>query len=318
MKHFVSIGIPTYNRARYLSKTLKSLSNQTYKYREIIVSDNASTDDTKKIVKEFMKRDNRITYFRHKKHIPAVTNFNFALSKARYPYFMWAADDDLWDKAYIESIINKFEKDKNTALIATKFAVIDSQDNIKKNKKCSFVNYRKEEITFETYLREDFYHFKANIFYGIYKTEILKKIDGYNKLPVLAASDCLTIHEIMSQGKVSLVNKVLFYKREQFYSDTIAHKRLSMINLLLNVIKTIVAIFYKTLSNFSPSNFDYIYKNVHTYFDFNQKLINKYYKNKKASLTIFNLLSAINLFTALLPNDVSSLKRRNKIFSGKS
>ena len=50
----VSICIPTYNDARFLRESLDSIVNQTYSNKEIIVSDNVSTDETEKIVKEYV------------------------------------------------------------------------------------------------------------------------------------------------------------------------------------------------------------------------------------------------------------------------
>ena len=52
-KPLVSVCIPTYNKARYLRKSLDSIINQTYGNLEIIISDNASPDNTEEIIKSF-------------------------------------------------------------------------------------------------------------------------------------------------------------------------------------------------------------------------------------------------------------------------
>ena len=66
----VSIGIPTYNRANKLNKALSSLSRQTYKNLEIIVSDNCSTDaNVEEVVKIYSQSDPRITFYRQKNNI---------------------------------------------------------------------------------------------------------------------------------------------------------------------------------------------------------------------------------------------------------
>lgn len=67
-KPLVSICIPTYNNARFLGESLDSIVNQTYPNKEIIVSDNASTDETEKIVKEYVEKYN-IEYYYCKKFL---------------------------------------------------------------------------------------------------------------------------------------------------------------------------------------------------------------------------------------------------------
>ena len=55
-----SIGVPVFNGARFLRQTLDSLLQQDYTPFELVVSDNASTDDTERIVREYAERDSRI------------------------------------------------------------------------------------------------------------------------------------------------------------------------------------------------------------------------------------------------------------------
>ena len=75
----VTIGIPTYNRAAgFLHDALSSAVQQTHKNIEIIVSDNASTDDTESLVLGF--NDPRIRYIKHAKNIGANNNFNTHVS----------------------------------------------------------------------------------------------------------------------------------------------------------------------------------------------------------------------------------------------
>ena len=61
----VSIGLPVYNGARYLRECLDSLVAQTYRDIEIVICDNASTDDTESICREFALSDARIRYYRN-------------------------------------------------------------------------------------------------------------------------------------------------------------------------------------------------------------------------------------------------------------
>jgi len=106
-KPLVSVGIPTYNHPEGLQRTLRCITEQTYCNLEIIVSDNCSPEtETETIVREFMKDDRRIQYFRQAENKGANYNFDFVLRKATGEYFMWAADDDEWEKEFIQTCID--------------------------------------------------------------------------------------------------------------------------------------------------------------------------------------------------------------------
>ena len=97
----VGIGLPTHNGAGYIAEALESLLNQDHRDLEIVVSDNASTDRTPDIVRGFARRDSRVRHERVEQTTSAPQNFNRAFGLARGSWFMWAADDDRWDPAYV-------------------------------------------------------------------------------------------------------------------------------------------------------------------------------------------------------------------------
>ncbi|MBA4322624.1 MAG: hypothetical protein C0408_07390, partial [Odoribacter sp.] len=126
---FITIGIPTYNRAGgYLKEALACAANQTYENIEIIVSDNCSTDNTRELVESF--NDSRIRYFRQKKNIKANDNFNFCLDQAKGDYFLLLHDDDRIDNDFIETCVQEAKGDKNFGIIRTGTRLIDSIGNI--------------------------------------------------------------------------------------------------------------------------------------------------------------------------------------------
>lgn len=91
----VSIGLPVYNGASYIREALDSLLAQTFADFELIISDNASTDATETICRDYAARDRRMRYYRQTDNRGALANFLFVLDQAVAPYFMWAAHDDL-------------------------------------------------------------------------------------------------------------------------------------------------------------------------------------------------------------------------------
>lgn len=105
-KPLVSIGIPTFNRPEALRNALEGIVGQTYKNLEIIVSDNATPGDlTETVVREFMRLDSRIRYFRQAENRGALFNFQFVLDKAMGEFFMWAADDDYRAPTFVAVLV---------------------------------------------------------------------------------------------------------------------------------------------------------------------------------------------------------------------
>jgi glycosyltransferase involved in cell wall biosynthesis len=98
----VTIGVPVYNGARTLRPVLDSIVAQSYVNSKIVISDNASTDATESICREFAAKDDRIIYIRQSSNIGADANFSCVLDQADTEYFMWAAADDIRSTDFIE------------------------------------------------------------------------------------------------------------------------------------------------------------------------------------------------------------------------
>jgi GT2 family glycosyltransferase len=99
----VSIGVPTYNRARTLRRTLTSALAQTHRSIELVVSDQASSDGTEELCRELAERDERLRYLRQPTNAGGSTaNFNLLGRELRGPYAMLLADDDWLDEDYVE------------------------------------------------------------------------------------------------------------------------------------------------------------------------------------------------------------------------
>jgi glycosyltransferase involved in cell wall biosynthesis len=90
----VSVAMPVYNAAASLPTALRLIRQQTYANLEIILCDNASTDETADICAAAVKEDARIRYFRHAQNLGPQANFNFGLAQKQGEFFMWAAHDD--------------------------------------------------------------------------------------------------------------------------------------------------------------------------------------------------------------------------------
>ena len=106
----VSVCIPVYNGGLYIGDTLNSLIKQTYKNIEIIVSDNASTDNTGEIVKSFCVADPRVKYFRNKTNLGYCKNILSAVNKASSEFIAIYHADDIYSPNIIEKQYNVLKK----------------------------------------------------------------------------------------------------------------------------------------------------------------------------------------------------------------
>jgi Glycosyltransferases involved in cell wall biogenesis len=121
----VSVGLPVYNGEQYLAVALGSIVAQDHGNLEIIVSDNASTDRTQEIIAQFAAWDQRIRYTRNDRNIGAPANFNRCFELASGRYFMWMADDDVWDPSYVRKCVAALEANQDAVLACSRVRFID-------------------------------------------------------------------------------------------------------------------------------------------------------------------------------------------------
>ncbi|MBZ9787852.1 glycosyltransferase [Psychroflexus sp. CAK57W] len=129
MEKLVSICIPTYNGAEYLQETLDSISIQTYRDFEVVISDDASKDDTLKIVEAFKRQLDFPVRILHHKPNGIGANWNHAIRHAKGKYIKFLFQDDVLMPTCLEKMLKVLEGDKNIGLVASKREFIISKDN---------------------------------------------------------------------------------------------------------------------------------------------------------------------------------------------
>jgi glycosyltransferase involved in cell wall biosynthesis len=122
----LSIGLPVYNGEKYLGQALEALLGQTFEDFELIVSDNASTDETADICRSYQARDSRIRYFRQPRNIGLAPNHNFVIDRARGELFKSAHHDDLCGRDLLVRCVDALDEYPEAVLANTWSAAIDS------------------------------------------------------------------------------------------------------------------------------------------------------------------------------------------------
>src|SRR3989338_1230122 len=206
----ISIGLPVYNSAYTLPRVLDSLLSQTYRNLELIISDNASSDETPILVAEYAKKDSRIRYIRRGENLGSVNNFFLVFSEARGKYFMWAAGDDGHDPRFIESLLGPLESHTDYGVSMCSYERI-APDGI-----------RTEVVLSDRYdLRVLNYHavFKKMMqkepismaIYGLFRTDALRKLLA-RPLPYCIGWDRVFMCEVALAMHMYTIEPVLFYK----------------------------------------------------------------------------------------------------------
>lgn len=129
--NLISIVIPTHNRVNLLEKAVNSVINQNYNNFEIIIVDDASTDDTETRIKRFCS--DKITYIRVDKSKGGNYARNLGIEKSKGQYIAFLDDDDEWMPTKLQEQMLIFDKDESIGLVYTGAEVIYTANNSKYN-----------------------------------------------------------------------------------------------------------------------------------------------------------------------------------------
>jgi glycosyltransferase involved in cell wall biosynthesis len=151
MNELVSIIIPTYNTEKFIGDTLQSVQNQTYQNWEMILVDDASTDRTVSVIKEFAKKDSRIKLFKLEKNSGNGFARNIALEKAVGKYIAYLDADDLWFSNKLEKQIG-FLKANNLHFTFSFYDCIDEEGNSLNRRVEAPINLTYDELFFCNYV----------------------------------------------------------------------------------------------------------------------------------------------------------------------
>ena len=106
----IGVIVPNYNSGIYIKKCLDSLLEQEYKVNEIIVVDDCSTDESKKIVKEYTEKNDKIILLENGKNMGVSYSRNRGIENAKSEYIMFCDSDDWYEKQATKEMMEKVEE----------------------------------------------------------------------------------------------------------------------------------------------------------------------------------------------------------------
>ncbi len=136
----VSIIIPVYNSEKFLPRCLESIINQTYKNLEIIIVDDGSTDNSRKIISDYIQKDTRINLI-SKKNSGVSASRNIGLEKATGNYVIFIDSDDWIELKTIEKMHDIIVKE-NVDVVRANYKIVNNLKTIKKGTTDNLMNQK--------------------------------------------------------------------------------------------------------------------------------------------------------------------------------
>ncbi len=223
MKPFITVCLPTFNRAKYLSTALESIRNQTHKNFELIICNDGSTDDTKKIISTFHAPCSILHVITHKKNSGYTQSILECARKAKGDWVLFMSDDDVMEPEMLATYVRVVQDYKNEkpAIITSQVSHIDRTGRtifIPKHqiKGEQSILCKPKEFIYNYTLHgkkiSNLYDFNTAFPSTLFKKDIfLKYYDESDKLPV--AHDLLISSKICLLYPVVVIDKTLLRYR---------------------------------------------------------------------------------------------------------
>ncbi len=210
----ISVNITTYNRAHLLPRCLNSIISQSYKNIEIIIVDDASKDNTAKIIKDFINKNNIETkYFKHQKNMGNAVARNTALKNSTGYYIAFMDDDDEWcdlEKCAKQAKILE-NSDDNLAAVCGEIIRVNNKKEKRREEIIEPKNLIKHLLKKNGIIHSSTVMFKKNIFdqIGYFDEKMFRGVDSdiYRRI-ILAGYNVKIIHEPLAVYYENVQNRM--------------------------------------------------------------------------------------------------------------
>lgn len=204
----ISIGVPVFQGERHLREVLMAMLNQSFLDIELIISDNASTDATEEICREFAASDPRVRYYRNSSNTGPNKNYWRVFELARAPYFKWNSDNDVCVPNMLESCLQSLEHNPDAVLAYMKTKLIDDSGTVLEEFEDRMdIQDVRPSVRFRKFID----NFRlANVLSGLIRSDALRKV---RPLGEYRASDIVAVGELVLIGKFNELPEYGFFRR---------------------------------------------------------------------------------------------------------
>ncbi len=213
----ITIGIPIV-KSDYLLDTLKLALSQTYSNLEIVILNNAPTNERRDKIRDVVKKtaDPRILYHENEAQLPIIENWNKTFSLARGEFFAILCDDDNWDKEFISKLYLLSIKYPDCNVFHSRTAIINEHNKIIRI--APLCNEFEDVLDFMWHRLKGYREQFLSDF--LVKTNALKLLGGFFALPGAWGSDDITWYGLAKNNGIAFSSDILFYYRENEQSVT--------------------------------------------------------------------------------------------------
>ena len=203
--------MPVFNGEKYLRQSIDSILSQTFHDFELIICDNASTDHTQVICKEYAARDERVIYHRNKQNVGGPKNYNKVFELSSGEYFKWAAYDDVLSPEFLRKYVSILDKDYSIVGCCCKTGRIDQNGNL--------LGYYNEGLLTRIGSVKPHERFRDLIglyytttpFHGVYRANSFAKSQRHGSY---IGADRNLVAELSLMGRIYEIPECLFFWRE--------------------------------------------------------------------------------------------------------
>lgn len=205
----LSIGLPVYNGETLLAGSLDALLGQTFEDFELIISDNASTDATEDICRQYAASDPRIRYIRQPHNLGCSGNHNFVVEQARGDLFKWASHDDLYARDLLRRCVEALDEHPDVVLAHSWTALVDgaTSDVARPLEYLLTTNRAYAPDRFRSALFDN----GGDDAYGVVRADVLRRVLPYGSY---YRADRTIVAEIALHGPFHQVPDWLYFRRE--------------------------------------------------------------------------------------------------------
>lgn len=223
-KRPLTLGLFIYNGESHVREALDNILAQTYGDFELIIADNASTDETGDICRDYAARDPRIRYHRQPRNVGQGPNLNWVFEQSSTRYFKWVCHDDRYSPTFLERCVEVLDRDPGVAVSHTDTGFIDQHGGQLRydSEQRIHVDFRGLEVTVDApHICEgarpedrfrDVLH-KANgcfHIYGVIRSDMLRKVAWRKNY---FGHDKVILAELALLGRFQQIDEILFFKR---------------------------------------------------------------------------------------------------------
>jgi glycosyltransferase involved in cell wall biosynthesis len=207
----VSIGLPVYNGENFIQEAIESILNQTFEDFELILSDNASTDETAAICRTYVAQDRRVRYYRNSENIGATGNYNHVFALSSGEYFKWAHHDDVCEPTFLTECVNVLDQDPTIVLCYARTTIIDTQGRpVKQSEAIPETNSTRPDVRFREVLNGEIFQSSCPIL-GLIRADVLRRTPVFGYYP---AHDLSLLAELSLHGRFYEIPEFLFCIRD--------------------------------------------------------------------------------------------------------